>query len=139
MIHEVSWRDSLDVFTASTGESDVAGRAVEEANAKAVLETGDGVANRCRRHIQIDGRRTEASEPGDGDHGLEFHQPGFVHCHDSQDTASPFISIIATIKVRYGCNDHQRHKGGWNAQSPYHQHHLRHHDARLPRIRSPGS
>src|SRR5712672_1238586 len=37
------------------------------------------------------------------------------------------------------CNDHQRHKGGWNVQSPYHQHHLRHHDARLPRIRSPGS
>src|SRR6202035_4897025 len=30
-------------------------------------------------------------------------------------------------------------QGGWNAQSPYHQHHLRHHDARLPRIRSPGS
>src|ERR1700733_12385385 len=24
-------------------------------------------------------------------------------------------------------------------QSPHHQHHLRHHDARLPRIRSPGS
>src|ERR1700681_782130 len=27
----------------------------------------------------------------------------------------------------------------WNAQSPYHQHHLRHHDAGLPRLRSPGS
>ena len=32
------------------------GRAVEEANAKAVVETGDGAANRCRGHIQIDGR-----------------------------------------------------------------------------------
>src|SRR5258708_36465898 len=38
----------------------------------------------------------------DGDHGLEFHQPTFVHCHDSLDTTSQFISIIATVKVRYG-------------------------------------
>src|SRR5712672_2373727 len=46
-------------------------------------------------------RRTEASEPGDGDHSLEFHQPTFVHCHDSLVTPSQFISIIATISVRY--------------------------------------
>jgi hypothetical protein len=37
----------------------------------------------------------------DGDHSLEFHQPTFVHCHDFLDTSSRFISIIATIKVRY--------------------------------------
>jgi hypothetical protein len=83
-----------------TGESDVAGRAVEEANAKAVLETGNGIADCGRRHVQIDGRRTEASEPGDGDDRLEFHQPTFVHCHDSRVTPSQFISIIVTIEVR---------------------------------------
>ena len=46
------------------------GRAVEEANAKAVVETGDGAANRCQGHIQIDGRRTEVSKPGNGDQDL---------------------------------------------------------------------
>src|SRR5258708_2517425 len=49
--------------------------------------------------------------PGDGDHSLEFHQPTFVHCHDSLDMPSQFISIIATIKVRYGAailNDARR-------------------------------
>src|SRR4029077_1813706 len=86
-------------------------RAVEEANAKAVLETGRGIADFCRPHLQVERRRTDASEPGDGDHGLEFHQPTFVHCHDSLDTTSQFISIIATIKGRYGAailNDARR-------------------------------
>ena len=35
------------------------------ANAKAVLETGNGIADCCRRHVQIEGRRAEASVPGD--------------------------------------------------------------------------
>src|SRR5260221_7521677 len=94
-------RDCLDVFAASTRQGDVTRRAVEEANAKAVLKTGNGIADRCRRHVQIEGRRSEASEPGDGDHSLEFDQPAFVHCHDSLDTASQFISIISTINGRY--------------------------------------
>jgi hypothetical protein len=37
-------RDCLDVFAASTRQGDVTRRAVEEANAKAVLETGNGIA-----------------------------------------------------------------------------------------------
>src|SRR6202011_1898849 len=99
------------VFAAGTGQGDVTRRAVEEANAKAVLEIGNSIADCCRRHVQIEGRRTEASEPGDGDHSLEFYQPTFVHCHDSLVTPSQFISIIATINVRYGAarlNDARR-------------------------------
>jgi hypothetical protein len=84
---------------ASTRQGDVTRRAVEEANAKAVLETGNGIADCCRRHAQIEGRRTEASEPGDGDHSLEFHQSTLVHYRDFPVTASRFILIIATIKV----------------------------------------
>jgi hypothetical protein len=64
-----------------------------------------------RRGVQIEGRRTEASEPGDGDHSLEFHQPTFVHYLDFLVTPSQFIAIIATIKVRYGAailNDARR-------------------------------
>src|SRR5260370_20927402 len=104
-------RDCLDVFTASNRQGDVTRRAVEEANAKALRKTGNGIADCCRRHVQIGGRRTEASVPGDGDHSLEFHQSTLVHCHDSLDTPSQFISIIATIKARYGAailNDARR-------------------------------
>jgi hypothetical protein len=93
------------------GQGDVTRRAVEEANAKAVLETGNGIADCCRRHVQIEGRRTEACEPGDGDHSLELHQSTFVHYRDFPVMASQFISIIATIKVRYGAailNDARR-------------------------------
>jgi hypothetical protein len=61
----------------------------------------NGIADCCRRQVQIEGRRTEASVPGDGDHSLEFHQPTLVHCHNSLDTPSQFISIIATINSRY--------------------------------------
>src|SRR5712672_1556866 len=96
------WRDGLDVLAASTRQGDVTRRAVEEANAKALLETGNGIADRCRRHVQIEGRSTEASVPGDGDHSLKLHQSALVHCHDSRDTASQFISIITTIKIPYG-------------------------------------
>jgi hypothetical protein len=81
------------------------------ANAKAVLETGNGIADCCRRHVQIEGRRAEASVPCDGNHSLEFHQPTLVHCYDSLVTPSQFISIIATIKVHYGAailNDARR-------------------------------
>src|SRR5580693_1759575 len=96
------WRDCLDVLAASTRQGDVTRRAVEEANAKALLETGNDIADRCRRHVQIEGRSTEASVPGDRDHSLKLHQSALVHCHDSLDTACQFISIIATIKIRYG-------------------------------------
>ena len=78
---------------------------------QAVLETGNGIADCCRRHVQIEGRRTEASEPGDGDHSLEFHQSTLVHYRDFPVTASQFISIIAMIKVCYGAaifNDARR-------------------------------
>src|SRR5271156_5698276 len=92
-------RDGFDVLAASTRQGDVARRAVEEANAKALLETGNGIADRCRRHVQIEGRSTEASVPGDGDHSLKFHQSALVHCRVSLDTACQFISIIATIKI----------------------------------------
>src|ERR1700722_16115957 len=93
------WRDYLDVLAASTGQRKFTRRAVEEANAKALLETGNRIADRCRRHVQIEGRSTETSVPGDGNHSLEFHQSALVHCRDSLDTACQFISIIATIKI----------------------------------------
>src|ERR1700693_6468121 len=92
-------RNCLDIPAASTRQGDVTRRAVEEANAKALLETGNGIADRCRRHVQIEVRSTEASVPGDGDHSLKLHQSALVHCHDSLDTACQFIWIIATIKI----------------------------------------
>src|SRR5258707_13430207 len=94
-------RDGLDVLAASTRQGDVTRRAVEEANAKALLETGNGIADRCRRHVQIEGRSTEASVPRDRHYSLKLHQSALVHCHDSLDTACQFISIIATIKISY--------------------------------------
>src|SRR6266446_1258809 len=92
-------RDGFDVLAAGTRQGNVTRRAVEEANAKTLLETGYGIADCRRRHVQIGGRRTEASVPGDGDYSLELHQSALVHCRDSRDTASQFISIIATIKI----------------------------------------
>jgi hypothetical protein len=47
-----------------TRQGDIARRAVEEANAKTVLKTGDGIADCCRRHLKLERRRTEATEPG---------------------------------------------------------------------------
>src|SRR6266851_2166673 len=65
---------------------------------------------RSRQPVPLSAR--SIPPPGDGDHSLEFHQPTFVHCrHDSLDMPSQFISIIATIKVRYGAailNDARR-------------------------------
>src|SRR5271170_7462661 len=92
-------RDGLNVFAASARQGDVTRRAVEEANAKAFLEIGNGMADRCWRHVQIEGRRTEASVLGDGDYCLKLHQSALVHCRDSLDTACQFISVIATIKI----------------------------------------
>src|ERR1700692_2644908 len=80
-------RDCLDVLAPGTRQGNVTRRAVEEANAKALLETGDGIADRCRRHVQIEGRSTEASVPGDGDHSLKLHQSALVHCYYSLDAA----------------------------------------------------
>ena len=66
----------------------------------------------------------------------------------ASSSINPLLYIVTILWIRHRrlvfitiadgqsplrCNDHQRRKGGWNAQSPYQQHHLRHHDARLPR------
>src|ERR1700722_15088571 len=91
--------DGLDVLAPSMRQSDVTSRAVEEANTEALLETGNGIADRCRRHVEIGRRSTEASVPGDGDQSLKLDQSGFVHCHDSLDTTRQFIWIITTIKI----------------------------------------
>jgi hypothetical protein len=96
------WRDCLDILAASARQGDGTRRAVEETNAKAAFEVGNGIADRGRRHVQIDGRRAEASKPGDGDHSLQFYQSTFVHYHEIPVMASQFISIIVTIKLRYG-------------------------------------
>jgi hypothetical protein len=49
-------RDCLDVFAASTRQGDVTRRAVEEANAKTPLETGNGIAGIRREVMQFFGR-----------------------------------------------------------------------------------
>src|SRR5260221_11482742 len=57
------------------------------------IAVGDTSRSRCRR--------TEASAPGDGDHSLEFHQPTFVHCHDSLDTPSRFSGYAIAVYLDY--------------------------------------
>src|SRR5271154_5378586 len=78
--------------------------------------------------------------------------PSLAMATTASSSISPLLYIVTILWIRHrNLSQLSRHsksvtvqpysmtQGDWNAQSPYHQHHLRHHDARLPRLWSPGS
>src|SRR5580693_8672452 len=78
--------------------------------------------------------------------------PSLATATTASSSINPLLYIVTILWIRHRSLSQlsrrsksvmvQRYsltQGGWNAQSPHHQHHLRHHDARLPRLRSPGS
>ena len=93
--------DCLDVFAASTGQGDVTRRAVEEANAKAVFETGNGIADGCRRHVQIEAAARKLPSLAMATTASSSINPLLYIVTNSLDTPSQFISIIATTKAPY--------------------------------------
>jgi hypothetical protein len=78
--------------------------------------------------------------------------PSAAMATTASSSTNPLLCIIAILWIRHRSlsqlsgrskslmlQPYSITPGGWNTQSTYHQHHLRHHDAWLPRLRSAGS
>src|ERR1700693_1166153 len=78
--------------------------------------------------------------------------PSLAMATTASSSISPLLYIVTILSIRdrslsqlsrlsksVTVQRYSMKQGGWNAQIPDHQHHLRHHDARLPRVRNTGS
>src|SRR4029077_20424386 len=74
--------------------------------------------------------------------------PSLAMATTASSSINPLLCIVTLLWIRHRnlsqlsrrsksikVQRYSRTQGGWNAQNPYHQHHLRHHDAWLSRLR----
>src|SRR5258707_407385 len=73
----------------------------DRAAAEPSLKPRHGMAQRRGRHAEFHRRGAEIPAPGDGDHGIELDQSGFVHCPDFHIISCGLIPLISAILLTY--------------------------------------
>jgi len=84
----------LHESSAGIGQGYAARRPIEQPDAQLSFQLADGVAQRSRRHAELQRRGPEGALSYDGQHRFELDQSLSMHCPDNRNITCPFILVI---------------------------------------------